>query len=454
MPELTTSISTNKNISQQQPKLEKLVHDILNEAKNLGATAAEVDASVNTGFSVDVRMGEVETVEYNHDKAMGITVYMGQRTGSASTTDTSWDSVKATVKAACEIAKVTGEDEFAGLAEAKLMAKEITDLDLYHPWMLTPEQAIDKAKECEEYARNFDKRITNSEGASVSNYQGIHIYGNSHGMVGGYPKSRHSISCALVGKQDHKMQRDFYFTAARDANDLESIKKVGQEAAERTVKRLGARQIKTCKAPVIFEASVASSLLAGFVAAVSGGNLYRKTSFLLDKLGQQIFSDHVKIFEQPYLKKGLGSAPFDADGVATREHEFVKDGVLQSYILGSYSARKLGMETTANAGGVHNLSISTSDKSFDELVKEMGRGLIVTDMMGRGINIVTGDYSRGASGFWVENGEIQFPVDEVTIAGNLSDMFLNLLMVANDVDRRRNICSGSILIDQMTIAGE
>lgn len=437
-----------------QAQLESLVQQALAEARSQGASAAEAGVSFDAGLSVTVRLGEVETLEFNRDRGLGITVYFGQRKGSASTSDWSAAAVKETVQAACAIARYTGEDPCAGLADPALMARDIPDLQLCHPWGVAPEEAIEIARSCEDEARGFDARISNSEGASVSSHQGISVYGNSHGFVGGYPTTRHSISCAVIGKDDRGMQRDYWYTVARDAADMEGAAAVGRKAAERTVRRLGGRRLKTRQAPVLFVAELATGLLAHLVAAVRGGKLYRRASFLLDHLGKPIFPEFVRIEERPHLKKALGSAPFDSEGVATKPRDLVRDGVLQGYVLDSYSARRLGMQTTANAGGVHNLSIAPGERDLDALLKEMDTGLLVTELMGQGINYVTGDYSRGAAGFWVENGEIQYPVEEFTIAGNLRAMFAGLVAVGNDVETRGSIRSGSLLLEPMTIAGE
>jgi PmbA protein len=438
----------------QQSELEQLVRDVLDEAAAQGASAAEAGANFSAGLSVTVRMGEVETLEFNRDRGLGVTVYFDHRKGSANTSDWSREAVRETVRAACGIARFTAEDEYAGLADAELMAADVPDLDLYHPWGLSAEQAIDVARSCEDAARQFDERIANSEGGSVSAHEGISVYGNTHGFVGGYRGTRHGISCSVIGKQDDAMQRDYWYTAGRDSADLDSPESVGRRAAERTVRRLGARRLSTRQAPVVFAADIAAGVLAHFISAIRGGKLYRNASFLVDHLGKQVFPEFVHIEEQPRLPKALGSVPFDAEGVATHEREIVKDGILQGYVLDSYSARKLRMQSTGNAGGVHNLTIDPGEHGLEGLLREMGAGLLVTEVMGQGVNYVTGDYSRGASGFWVENGEIQYPVEEITIAGNLKDMFLGLAHVGNDVETRGTIRTGSLLIDNMTIAGE
>ncbi len=444
---------SNELASSSSDKLQELVQDLLKEARAQGATAAEAGVSMETGLATTVRMGDVETIEHHRDKGLAITVYVGNRKGSASTSDFSRNAVRDTVKAALAIASVTAEDPYSGLADADLMARDIPDLDLCYPWDVTPEQAIALALECESAARDFDKRITNSEGASVSTFQGFRVYGNSHGFVGAYPSSHHSVSCSVISQEDEAMQRDYWYSATRDPSELEDAAYIGRQAAERALRRLNGRRLPTGSAPVIFAAEVASSLLSHFIGAISGGSLYRKTTFLVDSLGKQVCPSHIRIDERPHLKKGLGSAPFDNEGVATRAHDIVRDGVLQSYVLDSYAARKLGMQTTGNAGGVHNLFINTGNKDLTALLKTMDKGLLVTELMGQGVNRVTGDYSRGASGFWVEGGEIQYPVEEITIAGNLRDMLMRLLEIGNDVDTRRNTRTGSIFIEQMTIAG-
>ncbi len=445
LPPLTT-------LSDKQ--LEDLVGAILDEAKAHGASAAEAALSIGSGLSVTVRLGEVETIEHNRDKGLGVTVYFGQRKGSASTSDFGLAAIKETVRAASSIAKFTAEDNCAGLADASLMAQEVPDLDLHHPWALSAEQAIEMARACEDAARSVDARITNSEGGSLSSHQGLHAYGNSHGFLGGYASTRHSLSCAVIGQDSSGMQRDYWYSVARDSSELESATDIGKRAAERTLRRLNARRLGTCQAPVIFTAEIATSLLSHFISAIRGGNLYRKSSFLVDHLGKQIFPAHVHIHEQPHIKKALGSAPFDSEGVATRARDLVSGGVLQSYVLDSYAARKLDMQTTGNAGGVHNLFIDSGAHDLPGLLKLMGKGLLVTELIGMGVSTLTGDYSRGAAGFWVENGEIQYPVEEITIAGNLRDMFMHLVEVGSDIDLRGNTRTGSILIENMTIAGE
>ena len=433
--------------------LSQITRDILNQSKLAGATACEAEVSQGFGQNVSVRRGEVETIEYNRDKGLGVTVYFGHKRGHASTSDLSPQAIKDTVAAAVSIARYTASDEFAGLADENLLAREIPDLSLYHPWDLSVEQAIELAKNCEAAAFAVDKRIDNSEGASVSTQESLFMYGNSLGFLSGYPSSRHDISCAVIA-EDGGMQRDYWYSSRRDASDLESAEAVGRKAGERTVRRLGARKIKTTECPVLFEAPIASGLIGHLVGAVSGSSLYRKSSFLLDSLGQQIFAPFVQIRELPHIPKGLASSPFDSEGVATHARDLVKDGVLQGYFLGSYSARKLGMASTGNAGGNHNLIIESSGQDFAGLLKMMDKGLVVTELLGHGINPVTGDYSRGAAGYWVENGEIQFPVEEITIAGNLKDMFRQIAAVGSDILIQGSKQCGSILIEKMTVAGE
>lgn len=447
-------MAARNDTSLSLTELEQAVTAALQAARKLGASQAEAGASTEAGLSLTVRLGEAETLEYQRDRGLGVTVYFGQRKGTASTADLSAAAVRETVNAACAIARHTAPDPCAGLADATLMARDIPDLDLDHPWQLTPEQAIEIACACENAARAFDKRIDNSEGATVSSHRGLRIYGNTHGFLGGYASTSHSLSCSVLGRQNHSMQRDYWYTAARDAAELEAAQAVGRRAAERTVRRLGARRLGTRKAPVLFAPDVAKSLLGHFLGAIRGSSQYRRSSFLLDAAGQKVFPDFVRIRELPHLPKALGSAPFDGEGVATRVRDWVTDGLLQGYVLDSYAGRKLGLQTTGNAGGVHNLLIEPGRLDAGELLREMNTGLLVTELMGQGVNGVTGDYSRGAAGFWVENGEIAYPVEEITIAGNLRDMYRHLAAVGRDVDARGNIRTGSILIEQMTVAGE
>jgi PmbA protein len=435
------------------PKLQMQVEQIIAEARRQGASACEVAVSLEQGLSTTVRLREVETVEFNRDQGFGITLYAGQRKGSASTSASGPEAIRETVAAALAIAKHASEDEFAGLADASLMAGELADLDLFHPWDISPEQSIEMALECEESAFASDSRISNADGTSLSTHRGCRVYGNSHGFVGSYASTRHSLSCVMIAELEGQMQRDYWYDVNRRGEALASAASIGQRAAQRTVARLGARSVATCEVPVLFSAELAGGLFGHFLAAVSGGNLYRKASFLEGSIGQQLFPEWLSLHEKPQLLQGLASASFDGDGLATYAKPFVQDGVIVSYVLGTYSGRKLGMPSTANAGGVHNLLVTHGEEDQRALLKRMGRGLLVTELMGQGLNLVTGDYSRGAAGFWVENGEIQYPVQEVTIAGNLRDMFRQIVAVGSDLEMRSNIRSGSVLIERMTVAG-
>lgn len=437
-----------------QDTLAPLVAAILDEAKRQGASAAEAAVSADTGLSVTVRLGEVETLEHHRNRSLGVSVYFGQRKGSASTGDWRPQAIKDTVAAACAIAHHTAEDQCSGLADPTRLAKTFPDLDLHHPWSLSSEAAIDLALRCETSARDLDPRIDNSEGATVSTSQGMAFYGNSHGFAGGYPSSQHMLSCTVIGRDNGRMQRDYWYSVARNHLDLEDPIAVGQRAAQRTLRRLAPRRVKTCQVPVLFVPEVARGLISHFLGAIRGGNLYRKSSFLLDKLGERIFPAFLDIREEPHLPRAMGSAPFDAEGVATAPRFLVEQGVLQGYVLDSYSARRLSMETTGNAGGVHNAVVKPTGPGFETLVKDLSRGLVVTELMGQGINLITGDYSRGAAGFWVENGEIQYPVEEITVAGNLAEMFQAIQVVGEDVDARGGVRCGSVLIEGMTVAGE
>jgi len=434
-------------------QLKQITQDVLKLAKSAGASSAETEVSFGTGQSVSVRMGETENIEYNRDKGVSVTVYFGHKKGQASSSDLSSSALKDTVEAACNIAKYTAEDAFCGLAEAALMATKFPDLSLHHPWNISVEDALEIAKTCEAAALEVDKkRITNSEGASVYNSEGVFAYANSHGFVGGYPSTRHSISCSVIAEAEDAMQRDYWYTNARDAADMESAASVGKLAGERTVKRLGARPIKTGQYPVLFEAPLASGLISSLLSAISGGNLYRKSSFLLDSLDSSIAAPLLNIEELPHLPKGVASSAFDSEGVATHARKLVENGVLQGYLLSSYSSRKLGMQTTGNAGGAHNIVVSHTNHQFADLLAQMGTGLLVTEMLGHGLNMVTGDYSRGAAGFWVENGIITHPVEEITIAGNMKDMLKQIVAIGDDVIKQSAKQVGSILIEQMTVA--
>ena len=436
------------------PELRDIVALALQEARTAGATQAEADVSLQQGLNVTVRLGDVETIEYQRDRALGITVYFNGAKGSASSADLRPDAVRAMVAKACSIASFTARDEFAGLADAADMATEIPDLDLYHPWDLTPETAIEMATACEAAGMAVDRRLTNSEGASVSTHRGVRVYGNTHGFLAGLPSTSHSISCVLLAQEGDDMQRDYWYTSARSSGALADLEQVGRRAGERAIARLGARQITTRKAPVIFAAELARGFFGHLVAAVRGSSQYRKSSFLLGAAGEQVLPAFVQMQERPHLRGALASSPFDGEGVATRDRDLVRDGVLQGYVMGSYSARKLGLRTTGNAGGIHNLLV-TADSLHDlpSLFARMGTGFYVTELLGQGVNGVTGDYSRGASGFWVENGQLAYPVHEVTVAGNLRDMYRGVQALGSDVDLMGAIRTGAVLIGDVTIAG-
>ncbi len=434
--------------------LADLSQQLLERARALGATQAEVSCSEERGLDVNVRLGEVETVESTRDRGIAVTVYFGQRKGSASTADLQPASLEATVAQACAIARHTEDDAAAGLADAALMAREFPDLDGWHPWALQADQAVDLALACEAAGREADARVSNSDGASASTATSLSVYANSHGFIGRDRSSHHSIGCALIAGQGDGMQRDGWYSSALAREDLQDAAAVGRRAAERTVARLQPRSMATAQMPVLYAPEVSRSLIGSLLGAVSGGALYRRASFLLDSVGTQIFPDWFAIDERPLLRRGLRSSAFDGDGVATRNSALVADGVLQRYVLGAYSARKLGLQTTGNSGGVYNLQVRPSvDAGLVELARQMGQGLLVTELMGQGVNAVTGDYSRGAGGFRVENGEIQYPVDGITIAGNLKDMFSRIEAVGSDIDARSHIHVGSILVGRMTVAG-
>ncbi|NDU86203.1 MAG: metalloprotease PmbA [Ferrovum sp.] len=434
---------------------QSLVQQTLELAQRAGATAAEVEISEGAGLGVTVRLDEIETIEYNRDKDLGITVYFGQHRGHASTSDFSAVALRSTVEKAVAIARHTAADPFAGLADPQLLAHAPwPDLGLFHPWDLSVEQGVDWARRCEAAAMGLDRRVTNSEGATVNTQNSHFCYGNSLGFLGGFAASSHGLSCAVIAGKEQNMQRDYWYSTARDAQRLEEPERVGRLAAERTLRRLKARRMTTRQAPVLFEAPLASGLIGHFVGAVSGGSLYRRTSFLQDCLGQEVFSPQVTLREEPHQIGGLASTPFDDEGVATKPRVVVESGVVQGYFLGSYSARKLGLVSTGNAGGNHNLVMSSFGGNFDDLLKEMDTGLLVTELLGHGVNGVTGDYSRGAAGFWVEQGKIQYPVHEITIAGNLKEMYRNIRAVGDDAVVRGSKVSGSILVGEMTVAGE
>ncbi|HWJ94634.1 MAG TPA: metalloprotease PmbA, partial [Telluria sp.] len=439
-----------------QDQLKQITQDVLGYAREQGASDASVEISEGSGLSVSVRKGKIETIEQNKDKGLGVTVYCGQRRGNASTSDFSPASLRATVEAAYNIARFTAEDDCAGLPDADLLELNPRDLRLCYPWPLSAEEAVELAQRAEAAAFAVDPRVTNSEGASVYIQQSHFVGANTRGFCAGYPFSRHTLSIAPIAGKGANMQRDDWYTSARDPKKLADPEKVGRYAAERALARLNARKLDTRTCPVLFEAPLAAGLLGAFVQATSGGALYRKSTFLLDSLGKNIFPDHIQVVEDPHLIGGVGSAPFDEEGVRTVRRKVVDDGVLQGYFLSSYSARKLGMQTTGNAGGSHNLELVSKNTkladNFEGMLRKMDRGLLVTELMGQGVNYVTGDYSRGASGYWVENGVIQYPVEEITIAGNMKDMFMSIVGVGNDVLTRGNKATGSILIEKMVVA--
>ncbi len=444
---------SDPGFSFTQDHLREIASSVLEHARKTGATACETDVSEGFGQTTTVRKGEVETIEYNRDKGVDVTVYVGQKRGHASTSDFSVEALERTVEAALSIARFTASDPCAGLPEEALLARAPMELDLHHPWRLPVATAIEHARACEQAAFDVSPEITNSEGASISTQESHFVSANSLGFMGGHASSRHGVSCSVIAGEGDRMQREYWYDSRRDAGDLGDFETVGRLAGERAIARLGARKIDTCEVPVLFEAPVAVTLLGNFVHAVSGGALYRKSSFLLDSLGQQIFSPAVTIRERPHLRKAFGASSFDSEGVATRARDVVLDGVLQGYFLSTYSARKLGLQTTGNAGGSHNLLLEPGTLDLGGLISQMDRGLLVTELLGQGVNYVTGDYSRGAAGFWIENGRIQYPVEEITIAGNLADMFRRIVAVGNDgLDRSAKHC-GSVLIDRMTVAG-
>jgi PmbA protein len=451
---MSMAVSSNP-VRLTQEDLESIIERALEEARARGASQAEAAVSQDTGLSVGVRLGEVETLEHQRDRSMGITVYFGQRKGSASTADFSLEAVRATVAKACSIARFTAEDACSGLADAALMARKPMNLDLAHPWNVTADRAIEIAKSSEAAALAFDARINNSEGASLSTHQGLHVYGNTHGFVGGYPTTSYTLSCVVLAGTGEDMQRDYWYSSSRDWRELEQAEAIGRESARRTIARLGPRKLSTRRAPVLFVPEIARGLIGHFLSAIRGSSQYRQSSFLLNSVGQQVFPAGFSIAERPHIPKAMGSAPFDDEGVATHDRGLVADGILTGYILSSYSARKLGLNTTGNAGGAHNLLVAPNlAGGMEASLSRLGTGLLVTELMGQGINMVTGDYSRGAAGFWVENGSVQYPVAEITIAGNLRDMLKGIASVGDDVDVRGGTRVGSILLQEMTIAGE
>jgi PmbA protein len=447
------AIAPTPDTAAELDRLAELAEDVIARAGEAGASQAEVSASVNTGLNVNVRLGEVETVERTQDRGFGLTVYFGQRKGSASTADLRPESIRATIEQACAIARFTEEDPFAGLADPGRMAREFPDLDLWHPWRLEVDEAIALGRRIEGAGRSVEG-ITNSEGASISTESSLGVYANSHGFLGRETGTRHMLSCALIAGRGDAMQRDYWYDSTRSADDLMHAEALGREAARRTLARCGAKSLSTRQCPVLFAPPVARSLVGHLLAAVSGGSLYRRASFLLDHAGKRILPEWLDIDERPHLKRGQASTNFDAEGVATTESALVAGGVLERYLLGSYSARKLGLASTGNAGGTHNIVVGHGEDDFDAMLARLGTGLLVTEVMGQGVSIITGDYSRGAAGFWVENGAIAFPVQEVTIAANLRDMFAGIVAVGADVDRRSSVLTGSILVERMTVAGD
>ena len=450
-------ISENQKntLLQEQQLLSETSENVLKLAKKYGASDAELSLNRGAGLSVEIHMDNVDKLEYHRDQGLSLTVYMGKHTGSASTGDLSLQAIEDTVKAACNIAKYTEEDPYTGLADAEMMATEVGDLDLYHPWDLGADQAIEIARECEQHALGHDSRIINSDGASISTYSGVGLIANSYGFTGIVPASRHSLSCSVIGQAlgDDDMQRDYWYSSTRVNAELETAEIVGKKAAEKTLARLQGKQISTRKANVLYSPEMARSIISHFTSAIAGGAQYRKSTFLVDSIDEKVFPEFIRLHEQPHLLRAFGSGYFDKEGVATKNREVVVDGIVQNYIMGSYSARQLGLKSTANSGGTHNLSLDSTGQSFDELLKMLDTGFYVTELIGSGINNITGDYSRGAAGYWVENGEIQYAVEEVTVAGNLKDMFKNIVAVGNDVDVRSGTRTGSILIEGMTIAG-
>ncbi|MBV1906773.1 MAG: metalloprotease PmbA [Pseudomonadales bacterium] len=440
------------DISASQSLVRDQVEFILETAKRLGASAAEVSVSQDVGLSVTARMGELETVEFNQDRGFGVTVYVDDRKGVSSTSDISSEAVTDTVKAALNIAKYTQGDPCSGLADADKLATDIPELDVFHPWEINAKDATKLALDCESQAMGMDKRINNSDGATLASHQSCRAYGNSNGFLGSYLSSRHSLAIAVIATDAAGMQKDYWYTVSRRAEDLENAQDVGQEAARRAVARLGSRSFAPGRMPVLFSPQMSTGLIGSLLSALAGGALYRNMSFLTESMGTKVAQQDLSIVEYPLLQRAMGSAGFDGDGVATSSKAFIKNGIVNSYILSTYSARRLSLESTGNAGGVHNVSIEGALSSLSKLLKQMGTGVMVTQLMGQGVNAVTGDYSRGASGFWIENGEIAYPIENFTIASNLKDMFLGVAGLGTDVDLRGNIRSGSILVDEMTVA--
>lgn len=441
-------------VSENRGEVSDLVLQALDYASKLGADAASARAERDKGYELTVRMGDLETVEHHNGGHLGVTVYMGDRKGHSTTSDFSEEAIAGAVRAAKSIAGFTSADACNGLAPKDRLAREFPDLDVFHPWNIERDEALEIALECESAALSSDDRIVNSEGASLATHESSAAYGNSDGFLHEAKTTSYFVSCCVVGKSGSGMQQDHWYSAGCAPDQLENAREIGLMTANRTLRRLDSRRIKTCEVPVLFEAPIASGLLACLIRAISGNALYRKASFLLDSIGEQVFPEATRIHEQPHLKKTLGSTFADSEGVATAPRDIVSDGILRGYVLDTYSARKLGLDSTANAGGVHNLTIDSGTRNFQEMLKLMDTGLLVTDLMGFGVNTVTGNYSQGARGFWVENGEMAYPVEELTIAGNLRDMFRAIVDVGNDVDLRRNIRTGSILLSNMAVSGE
>ncbi|GHY12378.1 metalloprotease PmbA [Vibrio cholerae] len=447
-------MDVKERVALQRQELEAAVAKAL-ELAAASSDAAEVAITKSTGLSVSTRMCEVENVEFNSDGALGITVYRGQRKGSASTSDLSEKAIRQTVLAALDIAQYTSADPYAGPAPKELMVQDIPDLDLFHPDEPNPDVAAQIAIAAERAALGYSKKIKQSDGGSYDSHFGIRVYGNSHGLLASYASSRHSISCSVIGEgRNGEMERDYSYTVARHRDDLWTPESVGLQAAENTVSRLDPQKLKTGQFPVMFAADVATGLIGHLVMAISGGNLYRKSSFLLDHLGKTILPTWFNISERPHVMRGLASSPFDSEGVRTQDLEIITDGVLATYLLTSYAARKMNMTPTGHAGGIHNWYVKSTGQNYQQKLKELGTGLLVTEVMGQGVNVVTGDYSRGAAGFWVENGEIKYPVSEITIAGNLKQMLQQIVAVGCDIETRSQIQTGSILIESMKVAGE
>ena len=446
-------MTTKTDILQEIGQVKSAVSELLSLTKKYGATSAEAVISKSKGITVSSRCEELENIEFNQEGALGVSVYVGKHKGSASTADLSKAALEQAAKTAVDIAKYTSEDEFSGLVEESELATNIADLDLFHPHIITPEEAIEQCIAAEKSAFEFDSRITNSDGASLSSYQGFKVYGNSLGFVEGYPSTRHSLSCSVISQDGGDMQRQYAYSVDREFHKLDAPALIGKKAAQDAIAMLNPKKLDTCQLPVIFHAEIASSLFGHFVSAISGGSLYRNSSFLMNSIDTAIFPEFLTIEERPHIVKGLASSPFDSEGVATHDRNIIDAGVLTSYLLTGYSARKLGLKTTGHAGGIHNWLVNHTDPNLASLLKKMDRGLLVTELMGQGVNTVTGDYSRGAAGFWVENGEIQYPVSEITVAGNLADMYKQIVAIGGDVEKRGAVQTGSILIENMQIAG-